>query len=228
VNIKIYEVSSMLRRSNLQISFPVDVKTVRDAIAAETTQGRDVVVVVHSYGGMVGQSAIKGLSRPKEQNSDSSASPSGHAIGLAMMATGFCQTGMSFLDVSGGKPPPFWKIDPSGFAVLTVDTRELFYHDLPEAEGNLWVSKLRPHSLKSLSEGGEHAYSGWRDVPVWLLETTDDRGLPLQAQQIMVAMVRGAGEDVTVREIDSSHSPMLSKPRETAEFIDEAARAFTA
>ena len=38
-------------------TFLEDVTAVRKAITAETVQGRDVVVVVHSYGGAVGGSA---------------------------------------------------------------------------------------------------------------------------------------------------------------------------
>ncbi|EED12026.1 endonuclease/reverse transcriptase, putative [Talaromyces stipitatus ATCC 10500] len=43
-----------------QATFKDDLDVAREAIASETTQGRNVVVVAHSYGGMVGNSAIKG------------------------------------------------------------------------------------------------------------------------------------------------------------------------
>ncbi|RAL63980.1 hypothetical protein DID88_003168 [Monilinia fructigena] len=36
-----------------------DVNAVRDTILAETTLGRDVVLIVHSYGAAVGQSALR-------------------------------------------------------------------------------------------------------------------------------------------------------------------------
>lgn len=32
---------------------------------SELTQGRNAVVVAHSYGGMVGNSAVRGLTQPK-------------------------------------------------------------------------------------------------------------------------------------------------------------------
>jgi hypothetical protein len=43
---------------------------------------------------------------------------------------------------------------------------------------------------------------------------------------MLVEMARGAGADVTVEEIASSHSPMLSKPEETTAFIKKAVGAF--
>ncbi|KAE8440901.1 hypothetical protein EG329_006322 [Mollisiaceae sp. DMI_Dod_QoI] len=218
--------------SDPSATFYADMKAVRDAIEGETTQGRDVVVVVHSYGGLVGVSAIKGLTVTKEETSTSTKDQSGHVIGVIMMATGFAITGMSFLDGAGGKPPPIWKAnEETGFAEFLVDPRPLFYHDLPEEEGKYWVSQLKNHSLKSLAEGGEHVYAGWKDVPVWFLATTEDKAFPPPAaeiQRMFVQKAKDEGGDVTLREIASSHSPMLSMPKETVDFILEALKAFEA
>lgn len=223
------------------ITFGDDVHAVQRAIEAETTQGLDVVLVVHSYGGAVGQSAIKGFAKPKTGNSGD-----GYVIGLASMASGFGQTGISFIDGLGGKPPASWTAGPNGYATLAVDPKYLFYHDVED--GDYWVSKLTKHSLKSLMEGGEHSYAGkqnlhegclepqnassdeetgWKDVPVWYLATTDDRAFPAEAQKWMAGPTCAAGGDVTMREIASSHSPMLSKPQETVDFILEAVGDFT-
>ncbi|KND91943.1 hypothetical protein TOPH_03530 [Tolypocladium ophioglossoides CBS 100239] len=209
-------------------TFADDVRAVRAAIAAETTQGRDVVVVVHSYGGHVGSSAVRGLTRTAQGAASSAGGPSGHVVGIAMMATGFTVTGVSFVDGLGGKPPPEWAADEqAGFAVIVADARALFYHDLPADEGARWVDRLRKQALKPLMEGGEHAYSGWKDVPVWFLATTEDKALPLQAQHVFVQAARDAGADVTLRGVASSHSPMLSRPKETADFILQAVASFT-
>ena len=50
--------------------------------------------------------------------------------------------------------------------------------------------------------------------------------MPIELQRMSVQMARDAGADVTVREFVTSHSPMLSKPEETAQFILEAVAAF--
>lgn len=76
-------------------------------------------------------------------------------------------------------------------------------------------------------EGGEAAYAGWMEVPVWYLSTTADQALPIEAQRIFVQAAKEAGGDVTLWEVESSHSPMLSKPEETAKFVLEAVVAFT-
>lgn len=212
-------------------SFKDDFQAARDAIISETSQKRDVVVVMHSYGGAVGVSAIKGLTLQKQEDASTTTASesSGHVIGIAMMATGFGSAGMTFLEALGGLPPPAWKLNyETGFADIVVDPREGLYHDLPEEEGKLWVSRLQKQSLKALTEGSEYTYAGWMDVPAWYLGTTDDKALPFQAQQYFLQVAKDAGADVTAREIDSSHSPMLSRPKETANFISEAAAAFAA
>jgi alpha-beta hydrolase superfamily lysophospholipase len=122
-------------------SFKDDVNVTQGIIRAETSQGHNVVVVVHSYGGMVGESAIRGFSRPKD-NAPISAS-NGYIIGLIVIASVYAPPGMTFLDGAGGKPPPSWRFDPDGFAEIQVPARELFYHDLPIAEGDEWVARIR-------------------------------------------------------------------------------------
>lgn len=208
-------------------SFEDDVKVTTNAIQTQLDSGRNVIVVVHSYGGVVGQSAIRGLTQLKDKSTQLSPSvPKAYVTGLIMIASGFAQPNMVFLDGTGGTPPPSWRLDPSGFSEIQVPARELFYHDLPEVEGEMWVSRLRKQSSRAFTEGKDVMYPGWQDVPVWVLVTTEDKALPVEVQYMMVDMVTGTA-DVTVREIASSHSPMLSKPSEVAGYIVEAARAFS-
>jgi len=111
--------------------------------------------------------------------------------------------------------------------ILAVPARELFYHDLPVAEGEYWVSKLTKQAQLPMTEDGTHAYSGWMDVPVWYLATVEDKAWPFEAQMMTAEMAKAAGGDITIRELASSHSPMLSRPEETAKFVLDAVAAFT-
>jgi len=209
-------------------TFLDDVLAVRNPIIAETTQGRDVVLVLHSYGGVPGESAVKGLIPNKQDGASTQESTgTGHVIGITVIASGFLPTGLRLLEAFGGKPPPFWDMETEpGFATLVVDPRELFYHDLPVSEGDYWVGKLTKQATRPLTEG-EHVYAGWMDVPVWYMVTMQDRTLPVELHRLTVQMARDAGADFTTRDIESSHSPMLSKPEETAQFVVDAVTAFT-
>ncbi|PYI13909.1 alpha/beta-hydrolase [Aspergillus japonicus CBS 114.51] len=206
---------------NPNATFKDDLDAARAAITHETAQGRNVIVVAHSYGGMVGNSAIKGLTQ-----SDSPAL--GSVVGLILIASGFTLTGLAFMDPFFGHPPPAWRVNrETGYAELVTPPRELFYHDLPPEEAEVWVSQLTTQSLKALFEGGEFAYAGWQDVPVWYIGTVEDRGLPVVAQRMQVGMARAMGACVEHRELQTSHSPFLSQPEATVAIMLEAVEAFT-
>lgn len=209
-------------------TFKDDLDTAREAISGETNAGRDVIVIAHSYGGMVGNSAIKDFAKPRDAIETSSSATTGHVIGLILIASGCTLTGLAFMDPFFGHPPPSWRVNKAtGFAELVVSPREFFYHDLPEDEAEYWVSQLTSQSLKALFEGGEYSYAGWLDVPVWFIGTIQDRGLPVLAQRMSVGMAREMGASVVHREMQTSHSPFLSRPEETVGIILEAVEAFT-
>lgn len=208
--------------TNRDADFAGDLSAVQNAITAETGRGRDVVVVAHSFGGVVGSSAIKGLAAP--------GAGGGRIIGLVLVASGFTPSGTCFLDALGGSQAPFWHI-VDGFAEFAdgigpVELRAMFYHDLPAEEGEAWVRRLTKQSVKTIAEGGEHVYAGWRDVPCGFLATTEDKSYPIAMQRLAVQMARDAGAEVMVEEVVSSHSPMLSRPQQTADFLLRAAVSF--
>jgi pimeloyl-ACP methyl ester carboxylesterase len=224
---------------NPAATFKDDLDATREAISSEITHGRDVVVIAHSYGGMVGNSAIKGFTRPRDvvassstpvraQQTEQSQTPAtGYVIGLILIASGFTLTGLSFMDPFFGRPPPSWRVNnATGYADLVTPPRELFYHDLPRDEADYWASQLTTQSLKALFEGGEYAYAGWLDVPVWYIGTIEDRGLPVVMQRMQAGMAREMGASVEHRELQTSHSPFLSRPEETVGIVLEAIGAF--
>ncbi|KAL2872050.1 alpha/beta fold hydrolase [Aspergillus lucknowensis] len=153
--LKCVAVSLPSTTGNPVATFKDDLDAARESISRETIQGRNVVVLAHSYGGMVGNSAIKGFAKPRVPSTGRSTGQpqtlAGHVIGLVLLASGFTLAGLSFMDPCFGHPPPFWHVnDVSGFAELVANPRELFYHDVPAEEVEFWVSQLTPQSLKSL------------------------------------------------------------------------------
>ncbi|KAF4343751.1 hypothetical protein FBEOM_2338 [Fusarium beomiforme] len=212
---------------NPMATFKDDIDAARSAIVNETEKGRDVIIIAHSYGGMVGNSVIKGLARPKtltpvpdEQR--------GYVVGLVLIASGFTFTGVAFMDFFFGHPPPSWRINKeTGYADIVVRPQEFFYHDLPPAEADYHTSMLTTQSLKALFEGREYAYAGWVDVPVWYIGTVEDQGLPVVAQRMSVGMARAIGGRVFHTELQTSHSPFLSQPMQVVQILLQAVQEFT-
>lgn len=217
---------------NPSATFYDDVQAVRKAILSETSnKNNDVVLVAWSYGGQVANSAIKGLTstatideEAQEEEEEEKASHHGHVLGISLIASGFTATGVSFLTTI---PPPFITLNhTTGYAELTIDPKALFYNDLAEREAQHWESNLTTLSLKALAEGGEHAYAGWKDVPVWFLVPLDDAAFPAGIQKDLIRSAIEQGGDVTMREVKAGHAALLSRPGEVAEFVREAVEAF--
>jgi len=87
-------------------------------------------------------------------------SGSGHVKAPVLALSSFNKIGLSFTDPLYGVPPPCWHVDKgTGYAVLVALSR------FPVDQADYWVIQLTTQSLKALFEEGEHAYTGWQDVP---------------------------------------------------------------
>ena len=205
-----------------------DIRAVREAIQSETSQGNDVVLVPHSYGGAVSSSALKGLTQPKQEETTSSSPSLGRVLGMAMLASFFVPTGWTFLAALGGDVPPWWKPNPqTGLADITVDRTGLFYNtDLTPEDAKHWAMKTGTHPSATFLEDGEHMYAGWKDVPVWHMACTEDVAVPVNIQRMLIQGAKDAGANVTSREVKSGHGAMLCRPKEVADFITEAVADF--
>lgn len=100
------------RFPSLEASSPEDVTTSKDSESARNEVllpliegGKDVIVFVHSYGGVVGGQAAFGLSKI----SRSAEGKSGGVIGLLYLAGNIVHEGGTLLDAIGGIYPPFIK-----------------------------------------------------------------------------------------------------------------------
>lgn len=87
-------------------SLAVDVNFIRkQTLLPLMDEGKDILLVMHSYGGCVGGAAASGLS--KSENSK------GGIVGLIFIAALLTREGESLLKVIGGKWAPFIIVDAS-------------------------------------------------------------------------------------------------------------------
>ncbi|KAF2099550.1 alpha/beta-hydrolase [Rhizodiscina lignyota] len=204
------------------------IEQVQGLIEAEVSQGRDVVVINHSFGGSVGQSAVNGYT---SKNLSKLKEGWGKVIGICYVCAFMPPAETSLIDVLPPRDTLFHTPTPGGWEEITrKDPRDLFYHDCSKEDQDLMVSELKNLSTACLEgePGRNGVYEGFMDVPVWYLFCTLDGAIVIQAQEMMVAAAKEKGASVTTRTLESSHSPFISKPKETAEFILDAAMAFQA
>lgn len=179
-----------------------------------TTIGGPVVLVGHSYGGVVITNAATGNPNVRslvyvaayapaegESVADANHLGGGHTVVTDHLVV------RPFPGAAEGDADAY--IDPAWF-------HRLFAQDLPRRTTRLMAATQRPGALAALvTPSGAPA---WEEIPSWYLRAKDDRIIPTQAQRVM-ANRAGA----TTVAIDSSHVAMMSHPRAVVTLIRQAA-----
>lgn len=211
------------------------IEQIKELVADETSKGNDVVIINHSFGSFPGCSAIRGFTATDSSNL--SGQNSGKVLGVLTVAGFFPETEVSFAAVAAAAQSASSASDPAavgqlpfaateeGWLEFTGDPIHAFYSDLPSDEAHFWATGLENFSRFAVASH-ENVYAGWKDVPVWYLFCKADTMMTLTQQEAYVKKARDEGGNVTTREVDAGHSPMLSKPEEVAQFVQDAVASF--
>jgi len=171
-----------------------------------------IVLVGHSYGGMVLTNAATGNANVKALVYIAAFAPDQgeKQIELILKNPG-SEIGPATLTV---RPYPGGLdsyITPSEF-------HRVFAHDVPENTAAVMAATQRPFDLAILDETS--GAPAWKTIPSWYLVATEDRAIPPATQRFM-ANRAGA----TVAEVATSHVPMISRPHAVTGLILDAANA---
>jgi len=186
-------------------SFADDVAATNRALAS---QDGPVILVGHSWGGVVITEA--GMD-PK-------------VVGLVYVAAFAPDEGEVVGDIGKSYAPqpalaaPI--IDKQGFMSLSTDAVvKHFASDLPVAEARLVAATQGP--IKASAFGTKVSTVAWKTKPSWYIVSKLDGAIAPDEERFFAKRM-GA----TTTELNTSHVPMLSKPKEVAAVImDAAARA---
>ena len=189
---------------NPTISLADDVIVTRRAIASAK---HPVVLVGHSYGGAV---ITEAGNDPKVSS-------------LAYIAAFAPDAGESVETLIANPPPgaPVPPILPPQEGFLKLDSGKFaasFAADVDPALAQFMADSQVPWGLEAL--GGKVAAPAWKSKPSHYLVATDDHMIPPPAQR---QMAQRAGAQVV--ETGGSHAVYVSKPREVADLIRQAALA---
>ena len=189
-----------------------DVRVVETAIGNLVDgEGKTVLVVMHSYGGLVGAEVV-----PEDLTLKSRRDRGlpGGVASLFYFAAFVMPMGQSVATAVGDSP----NHDHWDGRFKMRDPLSTMYNDLPADEAAYWSDRVIPQS--SAVKGTVMARCAYAYVPSTYVVCTGDNAVPPQVQE-MFAQLAGA----QVKKIDSGHSPMLSKPEELIALLEEAAAA---
>ncbi|UOE44993.1 alpha/beta fold hydrolase [Agromyces larvae] len=190
-----------------------DAAYVRDVVAAI---GRPVVLVGHSYGGLVITEA---------------ASRNDAVVGLVYVAAFVPEPGQSALELSNSEPGSTLGDALVAYPLASGGTefairREAFHHqfaaDVPEAEAALMAAAQRPVTEAALTQGLPTEQPAWRSIPSWFVYGDADLNIPVAVHRAGAERASSPG----TREIaGASHAVGVSQPEAVAETILAAVAA---
>ena len=99
-----------------------------------------------------------------------------------------------------------------------------FYNDLPKDQQAHWMSRLKPHAYSIFTEKAPPVK--WENLDITYLHCENDNALPMMAQEKFVAVAKEGGSVVEVERCAASHSPFLSMPEYTVEFLKKSIVGF--
>ncbi|TFB04656.1 hypothetical protein CCMA1212_003285 [Trichoderma ghanense] len=147
-------------------------------------EGRDVVLLMHSYGGIYGSAAVDGLSVRERKK----AGLKGGVTGLIYVTAVTPAVGKSLLDMMGLTPenlPPHVQLDEPRGQILLIEAEKHMYHNIPEVEAGKWIAKIKPQAFRSVNTPISYSPlvdENYKGLAGYIL-CGNDRVLPLEAQK---------------------------------------------
>jgi pimeloyl-ACP methyl ester carboxylesterase len=179
-----------------------DVAATKRAIAS---QDGPVLLVGHSYGGVV---ITEAGNDPK-------------VVGLVYVAALSPSEGESVASLTKPFPPaPLGsevRADAEGFLTVTPKgIAEDFAQDLSDKEKQVLTATQAPTA--AVVFGATVTTAAWKTKPSWCVIASNDRAVAPELQKAEATAMKA-----TSITLPSSHVPMLSHPKEVADFIEQAA-----
>ncbi|KAH6662814.1 catalytic protein [Halenospora varia] len=168
--------------------------------------GKTIVVVMHSYGGLVGSEAV-----PEELTFTSRKARGlpGGVIHLYYFSAFILPAGKSVMGAFGESPNN--DVKPDGrFGIK--NGASILYNDLSDSEAALWESRLILQSYNV--QKTELTREAYKYVPSTYLICENDQAAPTQYQEMFAASA-----NAQVDRCDSGHSAMLSQTESLADRI---------
>ncbi|KAH7136936.1 Alpha/beta hydrolase fold-1 [Dactylonectria estremocensis] len=190
-----------------------DAAALRAVLQRLADEGKSIVLVVHSYGGLVGANAVEGLGYKQRAEQGQS----GGVIMFVYLAAFVTPLGKSIKDMLGGQFLPWMKFEGN---YVHADTPEvIFYHDMePEAQKKA-IATIKHQSAKVFTDAV--TYEPWHDIEAMFFYCDADQALPLPVQQGMAALL---GPNAASFHSNAGHSPFLSQAQHVVDGLEYAAK----
>ncbi|KAI1144483.1 alpha/beta-hydrolase [Hypoxylon sp. FL0543] len=197
-----------------------DAAFIAKEVASLADEGKDVVLIAHSYGGIPATQSTKGLTKAERQEQGKK----GGIVRLAYMTAlvpALGESSVNLLEKHPAENRVETGVDDKGWLYIAdIPAAGLVtISDLPDkAEREAWVEKFQTQS--SVSFSNELTHAGYKDVPVSYLFCEDDLCVTPQVQKEAIETIeRESRRKVDVTSIKAGHCPSVTVPEKVVEWI---------
>ncbi|EPS39790.1 hypothetical protein H072_6324 [Dactylellina haptotyla CBS 200.50] len=200
------------------IGLKEDAQAIRDELTGLVDQDKEVIIVAHSYGGVVSSEAIDESFGKKARAAQGKA---GGVIQILFIAGWIVPLGLSLGSMLGSPDalPPFIPTDEEGMCMMS-DAENRFYNDLPVDQQKHWAEQLV--KCPAIAQLTPLTYVAYAHHPCTYLFCEKDQGIPLFLQEKMIDTAEETYGVTFKRErCSSGHSPFLSQPETMLRVIEK-------
>ncbi|KAI0387027.1 alpha/beta-hydrolase [Hypomontagnella monticulosa] len=198
-------------------SHEADVVAVREVIQPLVDNGQEVIVFMHSYGGIVGTNAVEGFARRDRRIGGLP----GGVVHLFYLSAYLLAKGQSIWTIVENvgvslETNPVITFENDGTWFLN-DPIAALCHDLDPEDQEEQKNLSTHHNMSCIK--GKTTYEAWKDIPSTYIYTTEDRCVPPVFQDICLANAKEAQVDINIEVFNCAHAAYAKYPDRLADLV---------
>lgn len=190
------------------------------------SNGHEIIVLMHSYGGQVGTNALSGFS-VASRTKESLRGGVSHLVYMTAIATAEGKSMVDTVRDFGHEqllPLAFDFADDMSCVhrnpkLLLIGADEGVTGD----QADEYIETLRRWNGSCMYQPLTTERAAWRDTPVTYIYTTGDMTVPLDYQKVFVKGMKEAGVQVQCVSLETGHCPNLTRPQKVAQILRQIA-----
>ncbi|KAK6376368.1 hypothetical protein LTS17_006963 [Exophiala oligosperma] len=200
-----------------------DAVFIRGVIEKIADQGKDIVVIAHSYGGVVATEAAKGVVKADRQANGKR----GGIVKIAYLSAIVLPVGGSNFKNQGDPPAALVEVGKDGFMKITglEICAGATFNDWDFEKALLMTKSMSRHSFPSFDS--PLTYPAYEHVPTAYIFCEKDMIIPPEKQREYIDQIKQGtgGKEVEVHTLNTGHCPTITAIEETVKVIINIARS---